>query len=394
MVKIASENTDIERELVKLCGLLETYGGFIDERLTIREKGGNLSIEAPEEVSKTTTILRAPRDALLYLDLFDVAAEGDDFVLKNVKPEANEAQRSLMESMLTVYNLCGKIPDYKKYATVNLLSHDRPLLTRLLNEKVVQEVERKLAQNPPVSGFFHTRQLGTKKLNEAKVRAALMPVIDFLNHNFAAGNYHLKDEDLEIMRSSSAQGGAECFVRYGAYDSFDMLMTYGYVDPTAPYVYARPTTLEVEGVGSIRVELQNRKFQNKKLPAQVSDLRGFFPPLQKVGGAGELMVGFLRIPTLGSPRALRRVLRAIISTMSTGSLPEEIMAFVDTAERQIVEGTRSFYEELNRDMAAYDANPEVAPIIQNIYDVAKIQLNYLKAYDYDIARTDRPARKA
>ncbi len=393
MVEIASDNADIERAIAELCALVVKYGGTVDDKLIFREAGGNLSILAPSDVPKHRKILRAPNEALLFLDLYDVAAEGDDFVLKDVKPEATEAQRVLMEQMLNIYNLCGKIPDFKKYNTMNLFWHDRELLTRVMGTALVDHLENNLLDDFEVKGFFRTRQLGTKLGYEGKTRAALMPVIDFLNHNIGATNFSMKKDGLEIHRYSIEGGTAECFVRYGPYDALDLCNTYGYVDRTPCYVYARPMTVELPGLGKLKIGQQNKKYLNVKLPKHLMDLQPLFPPLHRVKDTDIMAIGFLRIPTPEAPRSLRRIIHAVVGQMCEGNFPSNKDELIDKAEREIVEGTRNYYQSLKDDLANYEAAPEIAPVIENLHGMARIQLSHLSRYNYKIARSPRGQRR-
>lgn len=390
MVEIVSENAEIEREVAKLCELLVKHGGMVDERLIIKEEGGNLSILAPPEIAKSTKILRAPHSTLLFIDQFEIAVEGSDFVLKNVDAEANEGQRALMDSMLRIYNLCGKVDDFKKYATVNLYNLDRPLLDRILNATAEQYQNLFGDKDFILSGFMRMRTLGTKIAGADTPRPALMPVIDFMNHNISAGNFSMQKQALEIHRSSREGGTSECFVRYGPYDALDMLNTYGFVDEAPCFVYARPMRVELPGVGEINVLLQNRKHVNKKLPDTLQDLRSLFPPLQRVEGTNTMAAGFLRIPAPEAPRALRRVIQAIVGFLTAGDFPANTTEVVNHAETQIVEGTRTFYQDLKTDMENYNPSPELAPLVDNVRRLAEVQLSHLSKYDYDVSRSPRP----
>ena len=61
MVKFACESTEMENGIRKLCDRIMACGGYVDDRLTIVEKGGDFMITAPESVERTKAIIRVPK---------------------------------------------------------------------------------------------------------------------------------------------------------------------------------------------------------------------------------------------------------------------------------------------------------------------------------------------
>ncbi len=391
MVEIVSSDTDIERELRELCDLVRDNGGLVDDGLTIRALDGNVRIEASPDITKGKRILHLPSELLLPLDEFDVAVEGNDFVLNGVNREVSKVRRALMERQLAIYNLTGKIADHQKCATANLYFHDADLLQRIFGKEVLERLKVEFDENHDANMFLRTRRIGAKVVAGGTAQSALMPVIDFLNHHILADDFKMGEAGLFVQRYSPEGGATECFVRYGVYDALDMLNNYNYVESNPCFVYVRPMEIEVPGLGTIDIKLRNRKFISKKeLPESLRGLRGFFPPIQCDEGSDRVSVGFLRIPMPNSPRALRRMAAALISILASGEKPNNTIELIDFVEREVIERTRTFYEDLKRDMEVYEDNAEIATVIQNIRDVAQVQLGHLAAYDYEKARASQP----
>src|SRR5262245_14104529 len=113
MVSIQSDNADIERCLERI--LIETRRGgaaFADD-LTLRCADRSLSIELPPG-SGARMLINLPEPMTVPTRSFRLALQGDDIAITDVDPDVTPARRALMESILALYNLTGKIAWYRQ----------------------------------------------------------------------------------------------------------------------------------------------------------------------------------------------------------------------------------------------------------------------------------------
>lgn len=405
MVEIHSDNNVLERAILEMCDLIKANGGKVDDRLTIEAVDGNIRVLAAPDIPTRTDLMRCPTETLIPLDKFVFGVEGNDLVLKEVKDGALESQKKFIEPLLTVYNEAGKIADTEANRTSKLAQFDEDLFKRILPNVKMERYQGKDREELLADAFLHTRQLGYREISNEKdgsntdggdsgtapgtdkknTTPVLMPVIDLVNHNIAAPNF-FNQNGIEIRKSPSGLFGSEVFVRYGPYDALDMLNSYNYVDPHQRFVVVRPTELELEGLGTLRIEMSARRFNGKKIPPQIKDLRSFLPPIRKMEDGGGIAAGFLRIPTSQSPRALRRILTFLIGMMNQDRRMSQTDHLIDHAERHMLTSTREFYQSLRADLVNYKPAPEIEGVISRLNQVAKLQLELLDQYSFERAR--------
>jgi len=166
-----------------------------------------------------------------------------------------------------------------------------------------------------------------------------MPIIDLFNHHFQGALFSIadvpdKERSLAIARSNPLPGtGKECFACYGAHDSFDTWVTYGFVDQSALFVRSVAMTVDLPDLGTIRLTNFDKTRDRRALPPSVSDLHFYIPALL-ARRTDHIEVGRLLIPGPSAPRALRRTLHFLIAEMSPGHSRQRDL--VMEAERQII----------------------------------------------------------
>ena len=128
MVSIEADNVDIERCLERILAEARRGGAAFADDLVLRCADRSLSIELPPG-SAAETLITLPEQMLVPTRLFSLALQGDDIVVTAADPAVTPARRALMESMLALYNLTGKIAWFRRHSTVPFL-RGRPELAR------------------------------------------------------------------------------------------------------------------------------------------------------------------------------------------------------------------------------------------------------------------------
>ena len=108
-MRIIADDPELERHLARLHDLIVSNGGFVHEECVIVVQDGNLRIEAPRSVPEGIELIRVPEALLLSVDDFGLYQDGDDIRIGTPSDSVTPVQAELMDSMIAIYNISGKI---------------------------------------------------------------------------------------------------------------------------------------------------------------------------------------------------------------------------------------------------------------------------------------------
>jgi hypothetical protein len=394
MVLIAADNQDVERSVEKLVMLSKQAGAEFSDDLVVRCIDGNLSIEAPAR-SVGKVLMRLPWHTLVPLQPFNLSVIDDDIVISSCDEGLTPSSVAFMEAILELYNLTHKLAAHRRTSPWTLLVSSPQLL-----EHVAQRTGRgghlisgklNLTGNEDqllLQTFLHSRALNYKVIGDALPAQelpfdVLMPVLDAMNHHFQGASYSFEalgeDRCLTIKRSVPLPGmGNECFACYGPNDRFDTWVTYGFIDRDVPFLRSVAMTIELPGLGEIRLANFFKPRTPGDLPESVGDLYFYIPRILARGG-GHIVVASLLIPGPGAPRALRRTLQFLVSEMNPAH-PRQA-ELVLHAEEQIIAANRSFYDNLIAFLGTLSAtDPLQKPLLDGFVRVCNLQLARIQDY--------------
>ncbi len=396
MVEFICDNQEIEDLLVKIHGLVTANGGYVHEDVRICARDGSMTIEAAASAPKREVLITITDDVMLPMELFQLSLEGDEFVLKSVDDAATPIQVALMEAMLGLYNLTGKMASHRKTSTSRLYFDDPELFARICNPGDVEKFATIPQERFDMEMFLSTRYLPWRTgLSGGDVSKVLLPLIDLFNNHVQAQGFGRQGKSLSVVRSSPVTGSDECFVQYGKYDAHDLLLGYDYVDEYALFVTSQPMTIKPGEKASLEVGRNVSGPSNVNLSKRLMPLRRFLPTVKTDSAGGIPKVDFLLIPPAGAPRALRRVLINLISSIVPHLDQKLQMGLVSEAEHQVVAANVDYYEKLAGYLDDHETKAGTELIVDNIKRMAAAQLARVKAYSFENARApaeDTPPR--
>ncbi len=298
---------------------------------------------------------------LLPMNDVDLKIVGDDFQIERTPESYSKSQRVLLEEMITLYNLCGKINKWRQESPIYALAQHPKLRELLLNGRTANQKYKGYLEllkagddNKMIADSFissRTLRFGVKRPEGPST--CLMPIVDIYNHNNAGARYQVNNdidgsrEILEIARSMVTPGSKECYARYSMLDAQDSFTAYGYVDTTAGFVRSAPMTIQVEGIGTLQVNSTPGNFFKESLPESERDLKMFIPHIAK-NEPGEMVVSHLLLPSKNSPRALVRTLSFLVRRMHGVSENQTIAPLVRAAEVQVVRRNKGYLSSLRK----------------------------------------------
>jgi len=397
-MKIVTDNKAIQRELASLGKCMQDNGTWIHPDITIAytEETG-LSIQMERTSNPRDFIIKVPVEQLVPYELLNMAVKGNDFVIDPDKDKLSPVQIDLAERMIEIYNLTNKV-EFHKSENAWILFREAPELLDLLLEafswspsieyysNFLHGLEDAASMDQFIlDSFSSSRFLGQKIHGSEKTVQVIMPIIDFLNHDYRGSGFAspTNPEEKQWIGVTCAQpfiSRNECYASYGTNDALNSFLIYGFIDATAPYVRSIPLEIPIGDLGKITVYSLNMK--SKSSPSeQLQDLHQFMPKIKKdKDGAVHLSHLFVTVPPF--PRALRRILRHVIVTFCGHSVSEDfILEQTRAAERLVVGKNVAFYKEI---LKKIDQN-KTAPsgLIDRARHVATIQLSKLGNYQFD-----------
>ncbi|HTO84315.1 MAG TPA: hypothetical protein VMQ73_18970 [Methylomirabilota bacterium] len=393
MVSIVADNQAVERCLERILELARRGGAEFADALILRGINGSLSIELPPD-SDAQALIKLPENILVPVGLFGFTLEGDDIAVRTAEPGVTAEQRALLESMVELYNLTGKIAWYRQTSPVLFLG-SQPDLARLIargrDEPMRQGLERLAtggyAESIVLQRFIGSRWFRFREDGEEAEKRVLMPILDLMNHHVQGSAFDKRSDGggryLCIERARSMPREVrECFVCYARYDAMEMLLAYNFVDETATFVRSVPMEINLPDVGVIKVQTSKKKGFNKNLPPQLQDIAAFLPKII-AKRADHLEVTFLSIPATVTPQVFRRVLNVLIGTLNRTCMDR--LDLILQAEEQVIAANRAYYRTVQEALRAVPAEDQAGAAWQDLARACDLQLSLLQRYS-DMAR--------
>jgi len=386
---LACDDDAVAGALERLLGHFFTAGGWLAQGARVCCRDGALSIESARKAGQGGDLILLPKAGLLPVNQAQTRLEGNELVLAGLPSYWSSQQRALFEGMLEVYNLTGKIAAERQASAILGLAREPELAARFqplfaCRRNLQRDLERARSGDPElvVESFFHSRFLGFDDPMSAPSgrEQVIMPVIDFLNHHFDGAGFETRHDErrgvhLAVRQWRPEGGERQCFVRYGHYDALDMLLSYGYVDHTAPFVRSLPVSLELPPIGAVAV--RSLPFIHRgELPAALQGLRFHLPAIRREEDGG-FTLSHLLIPTGQASSALRSVLRHVLRQVAPRLRPLQAMQAVKQAEAQLLEHNRRFYEALE---AWVEGSRPDSRWLARVGELARVQLEKLESY--------------
>jgi hypothetical protein len=385
MVAIEADNREVRREIEKLVTLSRACGAEFSRDVIIRCKKGNLSIASRggKEKGKGDNFIRLPRRSLPRFDHFQFSQDGDELMLAGWSEAAPPLHVQITDTLINLYNLCGKMEVHRRVSPWLLLVEQPELVPTLAEARddpmvslIMDHLRLGNVSNVALDTFLFSRLIRIDK------DTVLMPVGELVNHSALAPPFYTPPNSegggVGVHRAQFPERfGDECFVSYGTFDSLDSWLVYNFVEEHANFVRSVPVEINLPGAGTIRVRAHMGAVARPELPPELEDLRTCLPEvLQRAPGS--IDISFLQIPAAHS-QILRRVLRWVIDQLSPGNLRAE--ALVEAAETQVLEKNWAYYEAFRKLLQTVKLkDPDKLPVLDSLSSMCALQLARLIEY--------------
>lgn len=358
MIKISSDNPDIEKDIIVLCDLVERSGGYVSSDLEFVDVNGNTSVFAGADCNDDY-IFKLRHEFLIPYDNFDFDVESDDIVI--VHDDQNESQEHLstLETMISLYNRSGKFKSHLKEHPLLSFSEYPDLIQYMLKAREGKDLDivRGILAEPEyfdelaLLTFFKSRLLHCRLYSKkADHKAVLIPVAEFMNHHpLGAGFDNLYGKEACFMAtglSMPVSDSREVFTSYGRFDALDTFIHYGFVDQSSRYMRSIPLKIDLDDMGTIVVRGFSAVVPVSQIPDELQDLAFYFPQINHDDGSDLVELSHIYIPQDRARFSMRRVLEYAIHILRPNIDEVACKALIGEAEKQILNLNEDYYNQM------------------------------------------------
>ena len=399
---VVGDNPKTVLIIKKLKSLLESMGANFHRNMSIIEKDDNLSVSCNCQTNQNEKFMDVPIKCMPLINDYRFSLDYDDKLQVQFKKNMlNPSAKQVMMLLVNMFNATNKLVDWKNNYPLFALAGFEDIIKKLLqarsNHKSFLEYYfpnvEKISNDAIISSFISARVFSFTQtsLRKAGIKSqnliedGFIPIIELANHKMGAPGFQC-DNNSSSLKVYTEQGDhqREIFVQYNLDDPLITLLTYGFVDQSASWIYTVPVILRTQM--GINIEVHNN--MNMIAPSEVPDhLRGLasYLPARTKRTGNIVSVSKLIIPSMGYYHTLKAVLSYLIKKIDTeGNYidPRTLNYQVELLEKQLLELNKQYWNELldlinNQNKGHKPINPVVS---KQLIELCHFSLNHIDKY--------------
>ena len=357
-MKVESEHGDVAGLFTEIADIVDEYGGHLHPGLIIRNSGQSYCAAitpqglaaAPEQ-----PLIAIPRSLLIPVDGIGWQVRDGRLQAVSGLSDLSGPQRLLLERMLSLYNLAGKVEEACRTLPALALQGQEGLL------ELLRRGRRHWVGTPapPAEAFIGTRTLAYSQYRSPPVGATarpvkvLMPLIDVLNHHPGGAPFAASVEGVSVAVRAKGED-LECFGSYGFRDALSLLLNYGFASTQPQFVQSIACEVDLAGWGRLGIQRQD-----------------FIPPrdLPRIDRTHDgVTISHLNLPADRSRHAADRLALAL-RMLRPGATGDAVEAAAREAGAQVHALNRAYYQQLSAAVdAAAGAGAQVLDMLRIVID--------------------------
>ena len=237
---ISTNDREMGKELEGLEKAIVDNGGWIHPNLEVKYKNETgLSVYMDGHYPPSDYLIKLAEGLLIPVDAVNISVKGNEFI---IDPDANSlspVQLEIVRRMISIYNLTDKVRFHINEDPWIRFREAPELMYQLMRARTLKyDLDRKqrfmfgtdknvTLEDFVAKAFMSTRILGYKASPDEGSIRVLMPLIDFVNHdyrgsNFLTGGNCVGVEGVQLKNRQPFPGSRECYAFYGMRDGLDM----------------------------------------------------------------------------------------------------------------------------------------------------------------------------
>lgn len=257
---IDSDDEVITDLLVGTLQLIAEAGGWFSPHARIVAREGQLHLTS--EGTSEDSLLRIPREVFVRVDEVIWSTDADRLQVIAVPDDFGDLETEMLYLQVALHNQCGKLP---------WMSRTHPSLAPDLSDEAIDATRALVpsfrAQRADVRDVLWANRCFRLGLEADATQArVLVPIVDLLNHHTAGASGNWND-NIFTVPASRPFGTDECALNYGMHrDALETAVAYGFVDDSAQIAHSTAVSVEVPGIGEVRVSGHGRASDGSLLP--------------------------------------------------------------------------------------------------------------------------------
>jgi len=398
---VSGNTVSTVKTIEKLKLALEAMGASFNNSLRICEHNGDIKVSCATDNELSELLMDVPIHCVPLINDYRFSLDKDGQLLSKAKNKMlNPRAQHIMHLLTVMYNACDKLNSWKVTHPLFALAGRENVLSKLFAGRTnPTEYASFYAGSPAeisdaalIKSFIGSRAMAFTRsaLRKSGIRSkqeheeGFIPIVDLTNHKMGAAGFNTH-ESLGALRTYTGIGpaGREVFVQYNLDDPLITLISYGFVDSSAKWVYTVPLTLQSKAGLVMHVNNYSNTARPVDVPHQYLGLKEHFPAVIREGA--DVHVSKVVIPGAERADTLRAVLAHILKKVDLEGFyvnPAALEREIDFLEKQLIDSNKTYWLALKALVQSelQGKQPLPAGVAAQLIDLCEFYLNHLKVY--------------
>jgi tetratricopeptide (TPR) repeat protein len=351
----------------KLKKALEKMGADFSSELAIIEKDGDIVVRCLGDNLTEEQFMSVPLTCMPLVNDYRFFIDIDGNLCTEAKKVMINPQASHIMALLTdMYNSAQKLQSWRSSYPLFVLAGFDDIVNKLLAAKssarsytkYYAATAKDITDNVIISSFFssrvfnfscaYLRHAGIKTKNNNEM--GFIPIIELANHKMGTCGFDTvtKSNSLKAY-ATSGKAEREMFVQYNLDDPLVTLLTYGFVDVSAPWIYTIPLVLKTRSGLTLEVQNNMATLTHSEIPNHLNGLAHYLPA-NVVRKNNTVHISKLIIPNSQNHHNLKIVLTYILEKIDLEGIyvnSKLLEREIDYLEQQLLLLNKTYWRELN-----------------------------------------------
>jgi tetratricopeptide (TPR) repeat protein len=388
--------------ITKLKSALESMGASFHKNLCIVERDGDIMVTLAAASERNELLMDVPIKCIPLVNDYRFSLDENGCLVSKAKKNTLNSDANVIMQLLTqMYNACNKLANWKNTYPLFLLAGFDKVIKKLFEAKsslagrasYYSKLLEKITDTAVIESFFSSRTMGFDNalLRKNKIKTKLdneqgfIPIVELINHKMGVNPFNIDNKTASLKTSTGVgEAGREVFVQYNLDDPLVTLLTYGFVDSSAKWIYTVPVVLETKTKLKIHVGNHILSAKVEDIPNHLLGLADYMPAdISRQGGIAQ--VSKLIIPGTEHSHSLRAVLAHVLKYLDSEGFykdPIRLDSEVAFIEKQLIELNKKYWLELMELVSSQIQSKKPLPplVAGQLNELCELCLNHIDRY--------------
>jgi tetratricopeptide (TPR) repeat protein len=399
-LKVTGNTQSVIKAITKLISKLESMGAKFHPGLCIVENDGDITVKCMNNSECFEQFMEVPIKCMPLVNDYHFSLDDDGkFLVKSKKKMLNKNAKIIMELLANMYNECNKLANWKMDFPLFSLAGHEVIFNKLIESKSDGEVYRKnyfsnfkdIKNEVIIKSFIGSRVLRFSSANLRKVgvntknkfESGFIPILELMNHKIGGNKFEFDKKELSIETYvSKGVLGREVFVQYNLDDPVITLLTYGFVDTLAKWIYSVPVELKTKTGLTITVSTLIETIKKDNIPNHLQGVAEYLPAHIERNGK-TVNVSKLIIPGVEHSHVLKVVLTYLLKKIDLEGIyssPKNLEIELEFIENQLIEFNLMYWLEFDGLIKKTTRNNNSNSAVEHLVILSQFYIKHINDY--------------